>query len=729
MATLILTAVGTAVGGPIGGAIGAFIGQQVDQAIFAPPGRQGPRLSDLAAQTSSYGKQIPKLFGTNRVAGNVIWATDLKETASSSGGKGSPSITTYSYSASFAVALSARSIASVRRIWADGNLLRGAAGDWKSTLGAFRLYLGTEGQPLDPLIAAAEGISQTPAYQGMAYAVFEQLVLDNFGRRVPSLTFEVVADNGAVSLAQVITALTGDGVSANCPSQFGGYAASGDSVRGAIETLSAAVPVRLQDDGHQLLVFQLAGSATAPDFRALGAATGAGKAQKLNISRQSASTIAQTLVLAYYDVARDYQQGMQRARRDGGVRKEDRLNLPTTLDSVTAKALVENRLDEIWAERVTGRIYLPWRYLAFRPGDDLVLPQSNEIWRISAIKFNKMVLECDLVRTMQSVAMMRAADPGRTLGQTDSPAGATTLHLLDLPMLTDGVAAQPIVLAAAAGAMDGWRSAALSQSVDSGVSWQAAGSTAAPAILGTAATTLGVGSTTLIDMVNHVDVQLLNANMQLSNATDQLLLSGFNLAMLGGELFQFGVATPLGGNLWRLTQLRRGRRGTEDRVDTHMAGESFTLISADSLAHLAVPAGIEALRVTAQGLADGLPLPEAELTRPSLALRPPSPTGLVAIRRSNGDTLVTWIRRSRNGWAWVDGVDAPLAEEFEQYAVAVVPTVGASRNNQTTVPQWTYDAAARAADLASGASSVTVSVMQIGTMQPSRPTMITISLV
>ena len=110
MATLVLTAVGSAVGGPIGGAIGALIGQSVDHALFGPKRREGPRLVELSVQTSSYGAQIPKLFGTMRVAGTVIWATDLKEhRARSGGGKGRPATTSYSYSASFAVACCATS--------------------------------------------------------------------------------------------------------------------------------------------------------------------------------------------------------------------------------------------------------------------------------------------------------------------------------------------------------------------------------------------------------------------------------------------------------------------------------------------------------------------------------------------------------------------------------------------------------------------------------------------
>src|SRR3546814_12857349 len=77
MATLVLTVVGGIVGGPVGAALGAAIGRQADAAIFAPQGREGPRLADLTVQPSTYGQQIPRLFGTMRAAGRVIWAPAL----------------------------------------------------------------------------------------------------------------------------------------------------------------------------------------------------------------------------------------------------------------------------------------------------------------------------------------------------------------------------------------------------------------------------------------------------------------------------------------------------------------------------------------------------------------------------------------------------------------------------------------------------------------------------
>jgi hypothetical protein len=166
MATLLFTAIGTALGGPIGGVLGALAGSQVDSALLGGSTVTGPRLKDLSVTTSSYGSAIARQFGTMRVGGTIIWATDLAEhNQSSGGGKGQASVTTYSYTSSFAVAISSRPILGIGRIWADGNLLRGAGGDLKVG-GTMRVYTGAGSQAPDPLIAAAEGAATCPAFRG-----------------------------------------------------------------------------------------------------------------------------------------------------------------------------------------------------------------------------------------------------------------------------------------------------------------------------------------------------------------------------------------------------------------------------------------------------------------------------------------------------------------------------------------------------------------------------------
>ena len=249
MATLVLSTAGNVLGGPVGGAIGALIGQSIDQQLLGLP-RRGPRLGELAVQSSSYGTQMPRVYGTMRVAGSVIWSTDLIEGEQTAGAKGQPDVS-YSYSVSFAVALSARSAKSVKRIWADGKLLRGEAGDFKAST-TFRFYEGSEDQAIDPLIGSTEGIANTPAYRGLALAVFENLQLADFGNRIPFLTFEVVADDQSPTVSSVLADVSGGLIQSDSDGKLVGFAAYGASVKDAIEPLVDCFGIELFDDGSQL---------------------------------------------------------------------------------------------------------------------------------------------------------------------------------------------------------------------------------------------------------------------------------------------------------------------------------------------------------------------------------------------------------------------------------------------------------------------------------------------
>lgn len=170
----------------------------------------GPRLGDLRVQGATYGAPLPKVWGTVRIAGNIIWCGGIKETKNTktekSGGKGGPkyktTTTTYTYSADFAVAFGEGPIEGVRRIWADGKLIydrtSGASVDGlvsgAVSVGGFRLYDGTFTQEPDPLMESYLGVGNVPGYRGIAYLVMDDLQLGNFGNRIPNLEFEVVAN-------------------------------------------------------------------------------------------------------------------------------------------------------------------------------------------------------------------------------------------------------------------------------------------------------------------------------------------------------------------------------------------------------------------------------------------------------------------------------------------------------------------------------------------------------
>ena len=712
MATLVLGVVGGIVGGPVGAAIGGLIGNAVDHAVLRPAGREGPRLADLAVQTSRYGQPIPRVFGTMRVAGTVIWATDLQEArATEGGGKGQPSVTSYSYSASFAVALSSRRVVSVGRIWADGNLLRGAEGDWKSAV-TFRLHVGGEDQAADPLIASLEGAGQTPAHRGFAYAVFEDLQLADFGNRIPSLTFEVTADAGTPSVAAIAREIGGGAIAADeGAATLGGFSAYGESARGTAALLAQAAcgwfgPTRT---GVRLY----AGEGAAVEIADAGYGEGAPGRRAV----RALGTVPRTLTLAHYDPARDWQTGAQTVSRTGAGTRAERIELPAALGAGEARTLAAGLLARAEAERVRRTVSLDAEAAGIAPGERVRIAGEAGTWRIAEAMFEGMVATLTLL-PLARAPLPLGSSSGRVLPAPDRPIGATVVHAFELPNLDDTLLGQPRVLVAAAGTGAGWRRAALLRSLDEGASWTPAGSTAMPAVMGVVAVPPGAGSAALYDLANTLEVELLHDGMALAGADAARMDQGGNLAVVGDELIQFGNVVPLSPTRWRLSRLLRARRAVPG--GPHLAGERFVLLEADALVSLPVPASAVGgrLRLLASGTGDtaGAATAEAAITGASVA--PPAPVRLRSVPIEGGGARVTWVRRSRLGWDWADGGDAPLGEERESYRVEV-DAGGATRSAVVGVPE----VGLTAAEVSDGAR---VAVRQLGTLAASGESVITV---
>ena len=674
MATLILTAVGTIVGGPIGGAIGAVAGQAIDRELFGPGPRQGPRLKELALQTSSYGTEIPALFGTMRVAGTVIWATDLIETRSTDGGgKGAPDTVRYSYAASFAVLLSARPIRDVRRIWADGKLLRGAGGDFTSET-RFRLHRGDEAQAADPLIASAVGNDRATAMRGQAYAVFEGLALAEFGNRIPSLTFEVVADAAPVDPGTIAAAMTGGRIVAAEPMQppLDGFSAHGGSRRALAETLAQASGGWFAADGAEVAMRAGEGPAAAVADAGLGGARGLR-------TIAPADQAPKTLTVGHYDAARDYQAGLQRAARPGAGWREAHVELPAVLPAATAKQVAAAMLARADADRRRRRVACGWAGLSLSPGARVRVAGDPTPWRVTGWSLEAMAVELELV-PIAAATMTAAADPGRAAAAPDRPRGRTLIVAAELPPLGDAPASQPQIVVVAGGSEPGWGGATLMASSDGGTSWTAAAALRAPGVVGKVAVPPGAGLAAIEDRRASLIVELGHDEMALAGADRAAMDAGANLALVGGELLQFGMAEQLGPRRWRLSRLWRGRRGTEAAIAAHRAGEPFALLSPASVTMLPVaqPAGAR-LWLAASSVGDGDALRPVEVAITGTSVAPPSPVHLRVTRAAGGGRVLDWIRRSRAGWRWEDRIDAPLVEERERYRIEWLDAAGAMR--------------------------------------------------
>jgi hypothetical protein len=204
----------------------------------------------------------------------------------------------------------------------------------------------------------------------------------------------------------------------------------------------------------------------------------------------------------------------------------------------------------------------------------------------------------------------------------------------------------------------------------------------------------------LFDRHSSVDIALIGPDMTLLDATMRQLAMGANRALLGNELIQFAKAVPLGAGSWRLSGLWRGRGGTEAAVNSHVPGDQFVLLDGSGTAVDPATLGSSPLaRVVAIGLADPAPV-AVSVTLRGIGLRPPSPvhprwSGLIGSVRQ-----LTWTRRARGGWLWLDGVETPLAEQAEAYEITYGLAETVHTRWETAQPSLDLDIAALAALLA-----------------------------
>ncbi|WP_395392248.1 phage tail protein [Novosphingobium sp. BL-8A] len=691
MATLVLNTVGTMIAGPIGGAIGSMVGSQFDDALFGPANRQGARLKELDVTASSYGQPIARHFGRMRIAGQIIWAAELVEHSEVlGGGKGSAAVTQYSYTASFAVALSSRPIIDLGRIWADGKLLRGAAGDLK-TAGTLRIHTGQGDQAVDPLLLAAEG-SHAPAHRDFAYVVFEDLDLSDFYNRIPSLTFELVADD-AFGLAEIIEDVVQDVDAAVALDGFAGFSNEG-SLTDTLALLDQVDPLDVDCAGDILVIgrdrlqtapFVLSEATRAVDDGEFAAATG--------FARHRAPMPEQPIAaLRYYEPARDYLPGVQYATGRPSPGQPRILELPAALATADARALVERTSRSLDWSRDT----LTWRTAELdaqiAPGTHVTVPHLPGTWRVREWEWRDTGVEISAVRLAPIGAdtpPVLASDPGQSYPQPDLPVATTLLAAFELPYdPTFGAAGKPRPFAAVSSAQSNWSGAALYADRGDGQLQPLGPSGRLRATMGTTVTALEACSPLVFDRASRLIVRLADPSMHLASVSASQLAEGANLALVGEELVQFAQATSLGDAAWLLQGFLRGCGGTEAGVVGHAVGEKFIQLDGRAIAiDPALLGNGDERSVVAIGRGD-IEEVRAGAALSGLTLRPLPPVHPRITKLPDGSWHIAWTRRARGALPWQNGVDVPLIEEMESYLVTFGPT-DAPLAMWTTQTPWT----------------------------------------
>ena len=285
MAQLVIAAAGAAIGGalaPVGftflGLKGAALGWMAGSmlgSMLAPTQRSaGPRLEELRVIGTEYGNGIAWVAGAPRVAGDLIWASDRREIATTEevgkGGGGSE-YTTYTYELDALYLLADQPDAIVTRCWDNGKLIwtNLASADDASRLASeqttkwrrITVYNGEDTQQPDPTYEAA--VTHAPAYTRRLCVFIEGLQLGSSGT-LPNLTFEVASfgDTNPNFVRRSEVADTGR--------QFADSHSDGLG-RPAILSITPSVRVAtLTDSGTEVYRFDLDGTPDGTDVRASG---------------------------------------------------------------------------------------------------------------------------------------------------------------------------------------------------------------------------------------------------------------------------------------------------------------------------------------------------------------------------------------------------------------------------------------------------------------------------
>lgn len=576
------------------------------------------------------------------------------------------------------------------RIWADGNLLRGAGGDLK-VQGRLRVYNGYGDQPVDPLIAQHEGVSECPAFRNIAYAVFEDLALGDFGNRLPSLTFEIFADDGETSVAQIIGEIAPDVSCAGLAKPMAGFSIDRGTVSDTLETLSEAFPLVCNGWGDSLTISDgEARDAAEAQMLPVSALPGdqgeAGRKTGISI-RRSAQPRARSSGLRYYDIDRDYQPGLQRGQGRAEPGEPLIVELPAALDAARARALAEAVGRRATRSQETAVYRIAELNHNFAPGALVKVPDHAGIWRVDQWEWQADGVALQLTKLpILAQNPIVPTDPGRVNSLADLPAVPSVLAAFELPWNGEGGVDTVSVWAALSASSSGWTGAALFAQKAGGTLVPMGGSGRRRAVVGKTLNALSPASPLLVDRASILEIELAAPDLLLPEADFAQLSAGANRALVGHEILQFASAVPLGQGRWRLFGFLRGRGGTEYEVTQHQADETFVLLDERLIALDPLILGDSAAAsVVASGLGDTspviVPVAGAGNTR-----RPLTPVHAALRREPEGGAVLSWVRRARGAWHWLDEVDAPLNEPTELWEVHLTDGVSTQRI-------WEFDGA------------------------------------
>lgn len=480
------------------------------------------------------------------------------------------------------------------------------------------------------------------------------------------------------------------------------------AARQTIEILRAAYQFDLIESEYKLKAVVRGGSsAVTIPYSDLLLPQGGDPIDPIEVDRAQDLELPRKLTLNFLNLSNDYQDGTESAERPF-VNSTTNLviDMPLVLAPNDAAQICAKLIDSAIIARTKVRFPTSRKHTKFEPGDTItVQTRAGSSLRIRVLERRNLWNRVDLSGEVDDAITYNpnAVGGSSTVSNENvTTAGLTRVEYLDVPLIRDADDGEELYVAMA-GTSGQWPGGAVYRSPDNATYFQV-GAVTTPAVIGITTTALNdwLGGN-VVDTVSRVTVQLTGGGT-LSSTDFAGLLAGSNCIVIGNEILFYRTATLVSAGVYTLSDFLRGRRGTEQHVGTHAAGERFVLMNGSGV----IRPGMDSSDIGITRFYRAATFGQAQSTaattgvnNSAAGLKPYSSVYPKGVRNSSNDLTITWIPRARLNANW-RVFPLPVGEATESYAVDIMgPGAVVKRTFLTPTPSIVYDASMQTTDFGS----------------------------
>lgn len=427
--------------------------------------------------------------------------------------------------------------------------------------------------------------------------------------------------------------------------------------------------------------------------------------------------IPESVYLAYYDKDNEQQIGEQFSKRRADVNSSNRkmeMSFPLVLTAGEAKEISSRELYSLWNTYSNFQVKTGLRWIALDPGD--VGRITNDLIsygvKIESISFDDMILTINVVEDDSATYTLAdwEADGGR--GVPDQQIvfdGPSELFLFDTNLLRDidepNDSTVPFYMACSS-YQETWPGSVVFRS-DDGILFSELESFLQSITWGVLDQNLtAVDGWETWDRYRSIQISVINGSLE--SVTELQALSGSNALLIGNftdgwEIINFVDATEVSDGVWSVSNLLRGRNGTNNNMQ-HFKGDYVFLLSPDTLQKIVVSRSDVGVTKYFKAVTIGADIVDTRTLDFNLsanALKPYSPCYPIGERDGSSNLTVTFLRRTRYNGYWKDGTGTViLGEESELYDVDILDDLGEVIRtfSDLSSPEFEYTAAEQTTD-------------------------------